>query len=160
MKFAITLAALAASAFAQRIEIGAPKNLAEVKAGSKITVEVDRPVRTPIFLVLRVSLTQARCMRLELPHWVDGSRYRDWPLALRRPEGHLQVRVDRRQPGSRQRRLHRVVQARVRQQGADEAATPELRDHRPVVVLQGPGQPGRRPSVLGGGKCFFSRLRS
>lgn len=43
MKFAITLAALAASAFAQRIQIGAPKNFAEVKAGSNITVEVDRP---------------------------------------------------------------------------------------------------------------------
>ncbi|KAI1794788.1 hypothetical protein LXA43DRAFT_86615 [Ganoderma leucocontextum] len=43
MKFATTLAALAASAVAQRIQIGAPKNLAQVKPGSKITVEVDRP---------------------------------------------------------------------------------------------------------------------
>ena len=46
MKFAVALVAFAASALAQHIEIGAPKNLAEVKAGSKITVEVDRPVRT------------------------------------------------------------------------------------------------------------------
>ena len=48
MKFAIALAALATSAFAQRIQIGAPQNFAEVKAGSKITVEVDRPVRAPV----------------------------------------------------------------------------------------------------------------
>ena len=45
MKFAVALVAFAASALAQHIEIGAPKNFAEVKAGSKITVEVDRPVR-------------------------------------------------------------------------------------------------------------------
>ena len=47
MKFAVALVAFAASALAQHIEIGAPKNFAEVKAGSKITVEVDRPVRLP-----------------------------------------------------------------------------------------------------------------
>ena len=98
MKFAVALVAFAASALAQHIEIGAPKNLAEVKAGSKITVEVDRPVRTPVFLPLHISipLTRAPYMRTELPHWVDGSRYRDRTLALRRPQGHLQVRVDRR----------------------------------------------------------------
>ncbi|KAM5538575.1 hypothetical protein V8D89_007604 [Ganoderma adspersum] len=43
MKFAIALVAFAASALAQHIEVGAPNNFAEVKAGSKITVEVDRP---------------------------------------------------------------------------------------------------------------------
>ncbi|PIL28307.1 hypothetical protein GSI_09596 [Ganoderma sinense ZZ0214-1] len=43
MKFALALAAFAASALAQHIEIGAPTNFAEVKAGSKITVEVNRP---------------------------------------------------------------------------------------------------------------------
>ena len=45
MKFAVALVAFATSALAQHIEIGAPKNFAAVKAGSKITVEVDRPVR-------------------------------------------------------------------------------------------------------------------
>ncbi|PIL26999.1 hypothetical protein GSI_10138 [Ganoderma sinense ZZ0214-1] len=43
MKFAIALVAFAASALAQHIEIGTPKNSAKVKAGSKITVEVNRP---------------------------------------------------------------------------------------------------------------------
>ncbi|PIL30788.1 hypothetical protein GSI_06956 [Ganoderma sinense ZZ0214-1] len=43
MKFALALVAFAASALAQHIEIGTPKNFAEVKAGSKITVEVNRP---------------------------------------------------------------------------------------------------------------------
>ncbi|PIL22936.1 hypothetical protein GSI_15632 [Ganoderma sinense ZZ0214-1] len=43
MKFALALVAFAASALAQHIEIGTPNNFAEVKAGSKITVEVNRP---------------------------------------------------------------------------------------------------------------------
>ncbi|PIL22920.1 hypothetical protein GSI_15616 [Ganoderma sinense ZZ0214-1] len=43
MKFALALIAFAASALAQHIEIGTPNNFAEVKAGSKITVEVNRP---------------------------------------------------------------------------------------------------------------------
>ncbi|KAI1794789.1 hypothetical protein LXA43DRAFT_86903 [Ganoderma leucocontextum] len=43
MKFTLTLVAFAASALAQRVHISSPKNLAEVKAGSKITVELDRP---------------------------------------------------------------------------------------------------------------------
>ena len=59
MKFAVALVAFAASALAQHIEIGAPKNFAEVKAGSKITVEVDRPVRTHslVFLSLHISIS-------------------------------------------------------------------------------------------------------
>ncbi|EJF56663.1 hypothetical protein BD309DRAFT_962004 [Dichomitus squalens] len=43
MKSFVALAALAASAFAQRIQIGVPANLAEIQPGSNITVEVDRP---------------------------------------------------------------------------------------------------------------------
>ncbi|KAM5538618.1 hypothetical protein V8D89_007647 [Ganoderma adspersum] len=43
MKFAVTLLAFAASALAQRIHIASPKNFADVKPGSKITVEIDRP---------------------------------------------------------------------------------------------------------------------
>ena len=66
MKFAIALAALATSAFAQRIQIGAPQNFAEVKAGSKITVEVDRPVRAPVPIHTPLSseffLTRARSL--------------------------------------------------------------------------------------------------
>ena len=45
MKYFVALAALVASSLAQRIQIGAPANLAEIQPGSNITVEVDRPVR-------------------------------------------------------------------------------------------------------------------
>ena len=45
MKYFVALAVLVASSLAQRIQIGAPANLAEIQPGSNITVEVDRPVR-------------------------------------------------------------------------------------------------------------------
>ena len=50
MKFAVALLAFAASTVAQRIQIASPKHLAEVKPGSKITIEIDRPVRLPFSL--------------------------------------------------------------------------------------------------------------
>ncbi len=45
MLYIFALAFLIASAFAQRCQITAPAEWSTVKAGSNVTVELDRPVR-------------------------------------------------------------------------------------------------------------------